>query len=267
MALFGTSTFGIPPYGGSADFDVVSAYAANLQTVRITFSLPPKSFNDSDPDDATNPGLVVLSIASARKSARPVPETIGILAVPGAPESIDIRLSSDLDTSAVTYLVTVSPDVASVSGAPIGVRTALFRGVAAPVVPAEEVDGELTSRALVDFRNVPWNGVSYTGEGDIALSVGEETLRKRLWRILTTQKGEFLRAPGLGVPYALSSPLRPRSVAQVAEDVRRSLLREPELREVSVSVDHAVGRGVLTIRVEAYVKGGQTISMRAEVTV
>ena len=263
MSGFGASPWGSGPWGGAtAPFDLLSAYAHTAQSIRLTFSSPPRAEGDTLAID----GLTRASYTLTSTGAHPAPTIPKILKVRAIDAvTLELVLAGELDGAATRYRVDVAAVMQNASGHVIGIRTRSFDGVTTPRTAVGSGGSDaLAYPDLVDFASVAgaWQA---TPEGDYALSSGEVTLHKLILRRLTTPRGAFVRLTTYGAGLAQSATAKRATILALEGEAKRQVLREPEIKDCATKVTLYQGRGVLYVEVSYTLQSGVTGSVSVPV--
>jgi len=177
--------------------------------------------------------------------------------------TIELLLSAELESAAVTYLLTIAATVTNAADHLIGVRVGLFHGLATERTvrggqTASEVAsmGDLRDFAFHPTPRSPGGSLATTADGDYAIETGPETLRKMIFRRLTTPTGGFAWLPDYGFDFGQSRLLRANDVDDIEADARRQILREPEVQDATIGVRHYVGQGVVFLDIDPVLRNG-----------
>lgn len=270
MSGFGQQGWGATAWGGGgpAPFTLDAVWAHTAQTIRARFTSPIRAIGDrSAKDGLTRSNYALTAPTSGSLLTTPTPPRI-LAARAVDPTTIELLLAGELEGSGVTYKLTIAPTVENASGALLELRMGTFRGLLTPRTDSggrRRADA-LASPGLVDLRysatpQSPAGTLKASPEGDLDLGEGPTTLRKLMFRRLTTEPGEFAWLPGYGLAIRQSAPIRALNVSRLAAEAKRQLLREPELASAQVAVEHRTGRGILILAITGTMRDGQGIAL------
>lgn len=135
-------------------------------------------------------------------------------------------------------------------------------------LPTDERDSDGRIRDLAnpyltrDALNLPPRLGTYqlTDEGDLGLDKSlEASLRKRIFRRVSTAVGAFFHLPNYGTPIKLKGLMTVDAVERIQARVRAQVLQEPEVTDAHVSVSQPGGLSILSVSIRAETAGGQTV--------
>jgi hypothetical protein len=102
----------------------------------------------------------------------------------------------------------------------------------------------------------------FDDSGDLAPHDGIDSLRKRIFRRLTTVRGAFSFLPDYGVGLVLKEPAGSSQLSALKDDITRQVGREPEVEATSVSLS-LNPNGILTVSIAARTKQGAVVDVQA----
>jgi len=263
---FGTSPYGISPYGGvfaATTITVAAAWAITTHSVRVTLTTEPLHVDQFQVGDAQNP--LTWSVVNN--------ETGAVLTVASATMhdtlSVDLvtleALGDHLESHTVTAIGLFSADEVLVTSP----ASADFSGVVQTMDPTDQRStNDFRDR---DFANPPFQisrGLGAGGtlvigdDGDFATESGRPLVRKLVIRRLTTRRGAFRHLPEYGVELEPKEPIASGGDLQaVLRDIEAQAQQEPDVvRAVARgSVDRS---GVAIIQLSIQAKGGVSVNMR-----
>lgn len=131
---------------------------------------------------------------------------------------------------------------------------------------------------IEDFRNpqisrdkLPLGSLgSYniTDSGDISIDNGEESLRKRILRRITTSVSGFYHLPGYGTDMESKSAITPDLARRIKDRVRGGVREEPDVISAKTNVYPVRGEeGMVVVQVTATTIFGGTITVSEQVRV
>ena len=263
------SAWGSGSWGGSggawggvpAGFDLVAVWATSAQGLRLRFSTGPVMGGvvDGAPLGLVMVGAFTLVSELARGVTTPplAPTVLG--ASRFSETEVDLILDSPLAGAGVRYLLTVSSEVKSEGGQPIGIRTGRFWGLTTRATSPTAIKSD-GSPGLVDVAATLGGGFGYTAEGDLALSTGLDTLRLRVGRRCLTRRNGFAWLDSFGLLPGQSSLITRSSVSSLEETAREQVGQEPDLIDADARIQHMVGRGLMFVSVNGRLRQGGDFS-------
>lgn len=244
MSGFGTSTFGLGPYGlaGSAVLSVDSAYVTSERSVVVVLTKTPLQNSTIGVGDALNPA----SWSIVRTDDSTVFHILASRLYTGTTEFELYTLEKFYDYS-VTHTV-AALGLVEPSGASIVVPTSTtFPGCKVPKSPT-------TPRGIVDLANPPFADQTVAGNyqvdstGDYVNHSGEEFLRKIIIRRLSTDPGGFFYLDQYGLGLQLKEPIPITDLGKLKAQIELQVGKEPEFSAVSARVG-LTASGILSILV------------------
>jgi hypothetical protein len=283
LSGWGASSWGASPWAGAgATLQLLSVVAVRENLLRLTFNEAVYYTRWLDPFDA---------YCVDRYSVTAVAGTVGIDGQPPrtvAPEAaerfadgggkvIDLWLDRALSPFGTRYLASVN-GLQSIFGGLLapGYTSVAFDGLArgrpAPTpelaVASRDIANPQTLSALLD--PLPTTGAAQLGTfpvdvtGDYAHDEGLTSLKKRIFRRLTTRKGAFAHLPGYGVliPSMVKKLAKPALVQALAADAEEQIKLEPEVADCSVVLARTQ-QGVYVYQVRVRTKLGLQFGVNA----
>jgi len=278
--MWWTEAWGLSPWGGTDGTFSALAWARDELHVVVRYSMRPEAA-------AYDPRSYGLFEVAPTPLSPEVPAVVAVEAEASAPLAWDLvlRLSSPLGSSGALYRLVIVPyrqDVGEAGGPSIGgvvdsMRSAdgspltsplyLVRGVTSPATDPAVVS-ETTDPRLVDldYRYTAADGALAAGyavapNGDVLVSSGPATLRKRIIRRLTTRKGGFAWLPDYGLLPAQSGLITGSRLAELQADAVAQLSAEPGVASATVVLRHFVGRGIVTATVSIGLSTGGSMDV------
>lgn len=106
-----------------------------------------------------------------------------------------------------------------------------------------------------------------TDTGDLGLDKsGESSLRKRIFRRVTTAAGAFFHLPGYGVDLKLKGLLTADAAQRLQARVKAQVLQEPEVAECTVQIQQPSGLPMLSVSIGAVTAGGESIGLTVPIS-
>lgn len=117
-----------------------------------------------------------------------------------------------------------------------------------------------------DERSEIWR---YTSAGDIDLQSSIDSLRKRIARMLSSQRGEWTYDPNFGVKVQLKAIMRQDELQRSCNVIKETLVADPLVAAVFVQArPRSVGAGaVIEYDVRVSLRSGRSVSLSIPVTV
>lgn len=158
----------------------------------------------------------------------------------------------------VTYRITAS-NVKSKFG---GVLGAPFAADFPGILPRPSVRPLRQPVGFRDIRNDVASGAFVVDDsGDLAVEDGLASLRKRIFRRLTTSKNAFSFLPGYGVGLRIKELASVGQLAGLKSDITQQIGREPEVQSVDSTLSLRA-EGVLTVTLRVQTKAGAVVDLQ-----
>jgi hypothetical protein len=240
----------VPP---PSPFQLTSASPLADNVIKVGFSTKPiaTGLDDlGDALDARNYGVTASGVDGSGAPAR----AVNVIAVALDPDPsgqfVQVTLDRPMSTYPAVYNVAAF-DLLDVNDNAINIflNSASCSGAGRVIVPAtpeiilpnRDIANPQTLAAATQAGTDPTKLGTYqvNPSGDYAHDYGLESLKKRIFRRLTTRKGAFTHAPtyGVGLPDQVKQ-LASSSVRQrLCNDAQQQILLEPEVQKVSVRID------------------------------
>jgi hypothetical protein len=129
-----------------------------------------------------------------------------------------------------------------------------------------------------DWANPPFETVNgqiepgpgyyaYDETGEIVLDDAAGSLKKRILRRITTETGGFVHLPGYGQPAYRAQVARAGEVQALAIQLQEQILREPDVRDASVtgSVEANSAGGIVRLDIRVQPKAAREVSFLVQV--
>ena len=260
----GSMPFGSAVLGSALGICGATPITANQIKVNIQgdIGIP----NPCDPNDPTNKGTWQLIPLNPGICVRLIQKVEFI-----EPDCIIITFDGPL-CGGEPYLIKSSI-------AQLGCDTAAFTGIGvSPSAQESDVrsdDGfirdianpQLPKDALMSGAFLALGTYEITDTGDLAQDGGVSSLRKRIFRRVSTTVDQFFHLPGYGTDLEVKTLLRPDRLVRLQEKLRVQILREPEVSAASVSISRVVGApNTITVSIRAQTASGQPVDLAVPIS-
>jgi len=271
---WGSSEWGVGSWGGGGSgFDLVAAWAASAQSIRLRFSrrVATGSTIDGEPAGVWRPSAYTLAVASTAliTPGEAMPVIMGAALI--TPNEVELRLDRPIGPTSIVYLITVNPDVVrSEAGARLGVHTATFAGVTtretSPIAVRTDADPSLVD---IGYSSTPGTnpvGLLIGADGDLALAESADTMRARILRRILTTKGGFAWLPEYGLAQPTSALAKRSALYDLRLDAQAQLEQESFVSSAAVQLRHLIGRGVYFVDARATLTQGGQLALAVPIT-
>lgn len=238
---FGVGAFGLMPFGGGGivGLYVVSAQAASLNSVVVTFSEEPRAVDPVRSEDALNPSNWTLEVLSPSTAIVRLAQHVEVTAT-----LVTVFFDGKL-TPRARYRITASDTLENADDSETiiaDMRSADFTSLQFPrPVPVQDS----TAVSIVDIANPqmprqagPGRALgtfATTAAGTLELDSGLPNQVKRCVRRITTRRGSFLHLPDYGVNLPLKGLLRANDLRKFQQVLELELQQEPDTAAASVT--------------------------------
>jgi len=259
---YGTSAYGLSPYGGSASTLVVlSAWAISTHAVRVNLSSEPLHDDQFVLGDALNVLSWEVEVVGG------APRTV-IGAVMNDDVTVDLTLLEALGSHLVEHEVTAVGLLSFLGFQATAPLTATFLGVVPTMDPIEAVFEGFRDR---DIANPPFQlgrGLGAAGapvigpDGDYDTEAGPLLLRKLLIRRLGTPRGAIRHLQNYGHGIGIKKPLPSKGdLTALRAEIEAQMLEEPDVASAraQLTMDRS---GVLFLRLDARPRTGAAFTIR-----
>jgi len=255
---YGAEAYG-DPYGAGGPLSLVFAVAVKGQTVRAVFNEEPAHFSPAGPTDGLNPSNYYIDIVIGQGT---VPNVIGVNPEPlrnpaagvhGADEwGFDVYLDHPVALG-VRYRIN-GRRIQSRAGMGLGFTYgAIFTGIVAPATSRPRA----RRAGYDDLASAGLGGAfRFDDSGDVGVVTGIDGLRMRVVRRCTTVLDSFSFLRGYGTPLRLKWPISVANLAVIQADLRKQILREPEVEACAVATSLVPLPGILTVNIQVRAKQG-----------
>ena len=256
MIGWGASPWGMAPWGApsAAAFGLVGVVAIRENMVRLTFNDPVYWSQWCDPfDGASVERYTITAVAGTvdlyGKPVRDVAPSLVERTAAGGGKQVDLWLDRSMSGWGARYVVGCN-GLQSVFGMLLdpsltsATIDGLARGRPAPTLELAASAGDFANPQTLSALLDPLAGVStdllgtfpVDSQGDYARDEGLTSVKKRIFRRLTTRKDAFTHLPGYGVlvPGAVKQLARQSLVQTLAADAEAQIKQEPEVVAASV---------------------------------
>lgn len=144
---------------------------------------------------------------------------------------------------------------------------------------AFQTDERDSDGSILDLAN-PWltrdalqlppvlGSYQLTDTGDIGLDKsGESSLRKRIFRRVTSAVGSFFHLQGYGVDLKLKGLITPDAAERLQARVKAQVLQEPEVEDCKVRVLQVVGLPMQSVAIQAVTANGETVGLTVPISI
>ncbi len=259
MSIYGLSPIGteLGPYGGPGLITVRNVLPESLNTFRIIFDREVRRFDDQALNSGTNASnytLLAIDPTVVTGSGEAVVPSGGVLptvqpaVVVAAANPTDLRelvLSTDANLEpCVRYQVTVSARIKSTDNDVFaGPQTWEFVGRKIPTSVTAEEEAQERFRDF-DYRlapdpdnpDQPTQVYRLDESSDIGLQNNAESLRKRVLRRVSTQRGGFAFLTEYGTSNTIKRLAKAGNMQGVANEMSEQIRREPDVLAAGVVV-------------------------------
>lgn len=259
---YGYSAWGTSPYGAEVGLvSIIRAFAAGDRVVIVDLDFAPQALGAQYPGDALNPAswLVVSSPQGEDRVVAQVEKLTGTR----------FRLVTLFALGSHTQTNIVSTHgIRNVAGVVQPDTEDAFQGCGpAPLIaPQIGQTGDLRNVQSESLENVASGTLVVTSEGDYALGTIEETVRKLILRRLTIPRGGFTWLPDYGTNLPVKGLVSVQALGAIRDDVRRQVLKEPEVVEAGVRASIPTP-GTVVVQVQARLRTGTSVNVAARVVV
>lgn len=269
-AGMGSMQMGAGPFGTAVpdSIRVLGAKAITANQIRLTFAGVIGITNPFVPGDPTNPLSWTLTLLDP---ATGVIRLVQFVEVESA-STLIITFDGVLEQGA-TYRITYLNQVAQLTGCDRAEFVALIIRPDALQLDNRDSDGFLVDIANpVLTRDVRGQGpealgtYQQTDTGDLALDSGKASLRKRLFRRITTSVGEFIHAQNYGATLEEGKLFRTGLAERLQARVRAQCLREPEVVQCRVFLGRVADNpDTLSVKVRTITASGEPVDLVAPI--
>ena len=257
---YGYSAWGTSPFGAPVGLvSVIRAFAAGDRTVMVFLDFPPQALGPQYPGDALNPASWTVVSAPQNKDR--------VVALVEKISATQFKLTTLFALGSNTQAnIVATHGLKNVSGVVQPDTSDSFVGCSqAPLVAVQAGQtGDLRNSQSQAVDNAVSGTLEVNSEGDYALGSVEETVRKLIIRRLTIPKGGFAWLPDYGFDLPVKGLVSPQSLGVIRDDVRRQVLREPEVVECAVRASLQAD-GVVLVLVQARLRTGTSVSVATRV--
>lgn len=278
MSAFGIEPWGnTAPWGGPGQLSIIRVLCVGTNKAIIFWTAPPKAQDWGGWEDATNPtywtitpvdpvqvgigGVEVVPPGVRRPSFNVI---IGdLLPDDDDPTQLVVRFAPQLEPGVDYDLELVGTVLGAGCEGFAGQRTFRFRSRNKPEPRRDpRVSAVDTYRDFANpyFITDPTTGEKLPGPGswqvaedsDIVLSDNAASLKKRVLRVIQTERGAFAHLPDFGQQGLIKTQMRQPEIQALASKLQEQINRFADVRSASVvaSVDVAPsGGGILRVRV------------------
>lgn len=239
---YGVSPFGVGPFGVgmTSSMRVVSARAASLNSVAVTFSEPPRAEDPASTLDVLLPSNWSLAVLTPPDAVVRLPQYViadgavvtvffdGVLtyraryAITVAETVMDSAEEETVEPTERTAAFTALGQPKRVT---VAQEQSTFNDLSNPFVPRYAISGD---RKLGTF--------AATSFGALELDSGLAGLAKRVFRRTLTKKGAFLHLPDYGVDLPIKGLLRPTELRKLQQVLLVQVQQEPKVVAAQVSL-------------------------------
>lgn len=276
---WGASPWGVGPWGdGPEPFVLVSVDPIRENVLRLTFNAPVYWSQRGDPDDGAHAGFYAVTAIAGTVGidgvgVRPI-QVAHVDQVAGSGGTqIDVTLDRAMSPYGTQYTIAVhglrstyGHYLPAMQVAVDGLQRGLPRIVGDQRTTTSDFSNPQSKSGVLDPLPVTDNALvlgSYPTDdnGDYALDEGVATLKKRIYRRLSTGKGRFrhLLKYGVTIPENVKRLARGGMVQALAADAEEQVRQEPEVSSASVTA-RMDPSGVAWFTVRARTNTGQTVS-------
>lgn len=237
-------------------FRILLVTPLNSNTLRVFFNVEPRHQSVLSATDSLNRRLWSVAVTAGpgetpaiagAENALPQPT-----AIPGEADAWSVDLRTDLRVLlSTTYEVVASPALTSLAGDAIGAAP-YDRGECPGIAVARKRLPPRTSRTTegVDLFYDTFAGTwRLDGKQDIDVHGGTDALKKRVLRRLITGRGAHRHLPGYGVGLQVKMPINTTRIAELRAEIRRQLLQEADVEEISVEASTSANGLVVQVGV------------------
>jgi hypothetical protein len=261
------------------DLEILSVYALDETTLRVTFNVQPYTDGLGSYRDGLRPdAYTVTAEASTGNDGEPARAVQPILVdlVDGDPLSLDVHVDRPFSPYPATYTLSMSgaqgPLAGGIASTTYGNATGVL-GVHRALQPQLEdqqqgwrdIANPQTPGALADVEtrggDAAYGTYVIDSTGDYAFDEGLISLKKRIYRRLITKKGQFAHAPNYGVGVGdVVKRLASQSVrSQLIAEAQSQIMQEPGVLRVLVALEpKGTSGGLWTMRVLVRTSVGQS---------
>jgi hypothetical protein len=234
-----TCSFAILHYDVWVRPKLMRAYHDSEHGLIARFDLPVEMDGELYDDDALNPA----NWAVVRSDGKAIPDLLGIEVVDTTTVRLCFAAAEVRQYEAAT--VTASEFIAALGGgAYVQTSSASYYGAAPKLMPMQAAVE--TVAGLEDLAcDLVTGHLSIMEHGDYALSPSVETLRKLIFRALTTAAGEWAHEPGFGAGVKNKSLGGPARLQAAASACKAEILALPLVRDALVTVEDRGGGEVV----------------------
>lgn len=273
---YGIDPWGSGPWGGAtAEFSIVRAYANSETSVVVVLSNAPQAINGFLTHDALNPltwwiGTGDLVDLGFSKTAGPGPgDSIEAYTIVGVrpwnpPYEWELRIVGTRFPGSPTVLWVGEWDLFSALGSPtVAPHSASFVGVQWQATATPDGISAERGHARRDIANLPTPSIEQVGGtfniagGDYTLEDGAALVKKLILRRCIATPGDFSHLPLYGAGFKPKKLLPVAALVTAQADLRRHILREPEVDAATVRIVQAGAALVAKISVRLRKTGQQ----------
>jgi hypothetical protein len=266
---YGREAYG-DPFGAGGPLFVVRARALKSHVVRVVFDEEPLHMSPAGRADALNPANYQFVNLTGTLYSPSGPGTITAVGVDktmvvgptvavqsGDERAFDVHVDRVL-LMTMTYQVTAFNIKSKLGGGLGSPFSATFVGVGqlTKVLPPRQGAG------LTDIANaIAIGGWNVDDSGDFATETDIDSLRKRIFRRLTTTRGAFAFLPTYGIGLKLKELAGVAETQALKADIQQQILREPEVKNVDVTLSLRA-EGVLTVTLDISTQHGALVNLQ-----
>ena len=252
MTAFGVSPLGedLGPFGGPGLITVLGVLPEGLNSCIVVFDRYPRSLDDQSPFSGVNPSNYTLAavdptivagngdiiIPAGGVVPTYTPNIVGAAVDATDPTQIVLSVDAAFEPG-VEYQVTLTNTIKSTDCDDFaGTSVFSFTGRRLPNTPTRIELYEERFRDL-DYAIIPdpahpggtTQAYRFDDSGDVAIAGNTASLKKRLFRRITTQPGQFAFLPGYGVGLTLKALARANRMQELSNLISEQVKLEPDV--------------------------------------
>lgn len=275
MSQFGLTPFGVGPFGGPGQMALLGMLTAARNELVAVFDVPPKADDTKGYRSATNIKNWTLAAIDPRIQSTADPDVFYTPSAEAVPQYTPriIRASLDATTELQIHLYLDAPmeedcsydiEAINVEGAACETPTgaliyrvrALYEGpIATPRYIQEDRYRDWASEPFPPSDDSPPGSWVFDESGDVGIHGADASLRKRIFRRLLANPGEFAHLPAYGVGVLeLKRLLRPGAVQTLANRAAEQAKKEPDVINAGVSATLIEVSGGTLLRLDVHVQ-------------
>lgn len=237
-------------------FEVEDAYQSTLNTVDVEFSWEPKHL---DPEDSTD-GINLANYTVVGPVA-PLAERLMQAVTYEGDNTLRMWFDGSLVPGEV-YSISLDNIEAVGGAAPLAPSPTTFSftafGADAEPVPLEQqpaqqwdIRNPQTPRDAPEAQ--PLGTFVIDDDGDLGVETRRQYLRKRIYRRLTTKKGEMILDPDYGITYEEKQLIRTTTLRRLQQDIESQVRQEFGVTGARAAVgQHAQFPGIVQVRLRVF---------------